>query len=220
MLARAARLCMAEAGGATGPLGADSSGVETTRYGTVVRPLKREKDFVEVAQKAYLKYHIVAVLGLQVILESEITPGNVNDMTMLPPMLGEMGRQGLSPGPSVFHADRGYDSNHNCQILFEMGIIPNIKQRGGAVNRGKPYRSRAAKIFDGKAYRQRGMIEGVFGGEESKRHQLHCRFILPDNRRRFGKIRAIAWNIKVLNRLRCARIRGIEIPSYGTASCA
>ena len=63
------------------------------------------------------------------------------------------------------------------------------------------------------------MIEGVFGGEESKRHQLHCRFILPDNRCRFGKIRAIAWNVKVLNRLRCARIRGIEIPSYGTASC-
>ena len=67
---------------------------------------------------------------------------------------------------------------------------------------------------------QRGIIEGVFGGEESKRHQLHCRFILPDNRRRFGKIRAIAWNIKVLNRFRCARIRGIEIPTYGTAPCA
>ena len=220
MLARTARLCMAEAGGATGPLGADSSGVETTRYETVVRPLKREKDFVEMAQKEYLKYHIVAVLGLQIILESEITPGNVNDVTMLPPMLGEMGRQGLSPGLPVFHADRGYDSNYNCQILFEMGITPNIKQRSGSVNRGKPYRSRAAKIFDEEEYHQRGMIEGVFGGEESKRHQLHCRFILPDNRRRFGKIRAIAWNIKVLNRFRCARIRGIEIPTYGTAPCA
>jgi hypothetical protein len=118
MLAGTARLCMAEADGTTGPLGADSSGVETTMYETVVRPLKRKKDFVEVAQKAYLKYHIVAVLGLQIILESEITPGNVNDMTMLPPMLGEMGRQGLLPGLPVFHADRGYDSNHNCQILF------------------------------------------------------------------------------------------------------
>ena len=73
MLTRTARLCMAEADGATGPLGADSSGVETTRYGTVVRPLKREKDFVETAQE-YLKYHIVAVLGIQIILESEITP--------------------------------------------------------------------------------------------------------------------------------------------------
>ena len=68
------------------------------------------------------------------------------------------------------------------------------------------------------------MMEGIFGGEESKRRQLHCQFIRPDNRpdnrHRFGKIRTIAWNIKVLNRFRCARMRGIEIPSYGTASCA
>ena len=126
MLARTAKMCMTEAGGATCPLGADSSGVETTRYETVVRPLKRERDFVETAQKEYLKYHIVAVLGLQIILESEITPSNVNDVTMLPPILGEMKRQCLLPGPSVFHADRGYDSNYNCQILFEMGMIPNI----------------------------------------------------------------------------------------------
>ena len=126
---------MVEAGPATGPLGANSSGVETTRYETVVLPLKREKDFVEMNQKEYLKYHIVAVLGLQIILESEITTSNVNDVTMLPPMLDEMGRQGLLPGPSVLHADRGYDSNHNCQILFEMGITPNIKQRTHSVNR-------------------------------------------------------------------------------------
>ena len=84
MLARTARLCMAEAGGATGPLGVDSSGVETTRHHTVVRPLKRKKDFVEIAQKEYLKYHIVTVLGLQIILESDITPSNINDVTMLP----------------------------------------------------------------------------------------------------------------------------------------
>ena len=219
MLARTARLCMAEADGATGPLGADSSGVETTRYETVVRPLKRKKDFVEIAQKEYLKYHIVAVLGLQIILESGVTPSNINDVTMLPPMLYEMRRQHLLPNPSIFHADRGYDSNYNCQVLFEMGIIPNIKQRSISVNRGKPHRSKAAKIFDEEKYHQRGMIEGIFGGEESKRHQLHCRFIRPDNRRRFGKIRAITWNIKVLNRLRCARIRGIEIPSYGMVSC-
>ena len=104
MLARTARLCMAEADGAAGPPGADSSGVETARYGTVVRPLKRERNFVETAQE-YLKYHIVAVLGLQIMLESEITPGNVSDTAMLPPMLGETGRQGLSPGPSVLHAE-------------------------------------------------------------------------------------------------------------------
>ena len=130
---------------------------------------------VEYVPQEYLKYHIVAVLGLHIILESEITPSNINDVTMLPPMLNEMRRQHLLPDPSVFHADRGYDSNYNCQVLFEMGIIPNIKQRSISVNRGKPYRSRAAKIFD-KKYHQRGMTEGIFGGEESKRHQLYCRY--------------------------------------------
>ena len=192
---------MAEADGATGPLGADSSGVETTRYETVVRPLKRKKDFVEIAQKEYLKYHIIAILELQIILESGITQSNINDVTMLPPMLYKMRRRHLLPGPSVFYADRGYDSNYSCQILFEMRVTPNIKQRSSSVNRGKPYRSKAAKIFDEKC-RQHGIIEGIFGGEESKRHQLHCRFIIPDNRRRFCKIRTIIWNIEVLNRLR------------------
>ncbi len=47
-----------------------------------------------------------------------------------------------------------------------------------------------------------GAIENIFGGEESKRHQLYCRFILPDNRHRFGKIWTITWNIKALNKLR------------------
>ena len=105
-------------------------------------------------------------------------------------------------------------------MLFEMGMVPNIKQRTAAVNRGKPSRSRAARLFNKDQYGQRGMIEGISGGEESKRHQLHCRFIRWDNRCHFGKIRAIAWNLKVLNRLRCARMLGIEIPSYGGATCA
>lgn len=74
-------------------------------------------------------------------------------------------------------------------------------------------------MFDGGEYRRRGMTGGVFGGEGSRRHQPHCRLILPDDRRRFGKIRAIAWNIKALNRFRCARMRGMGMPSYGTASC-
>ena len=73
-------------------LGADSSGVETTRYKTVTRPFKREKNFVEVARKTYLKYHITAVLDLRIILESEITASSVNDIAMLPVVLGKMKR--------------------------------------------------------------------------------------------------------------------------------
>ena len=67
------------------------------------------------------------------------------------------------------------------------------------------------------------MIEGAFGAEETKRHQLHCRFIREDNRLRFARIRAIAWNIKVINRFECASKLRIPIPTYGglaRAACA
>ena len=47
ILAETARCCIIAAGRATGPLGADSSGVETTRYEAVTRPNKKERDFVE-----------------------------------------------------------------------------------------------------------------------------------------------------------------------------
>ena len=40
ILAETARLCLKEANGASGSLGADSSGVETTRYEDVQRPNK------------------------------------------------------------------------------------------------------------------------------------------------------------------------------------
>lgn len=59
-----------------------------------------------------------------------------------------MRRRCLLPDPPVFHVDRGYDSNYNCQILFEMGMTPNIKQRSISVSRCKPYRSRADKMLD------------------------------------------------------------------------
>ena len=204
ILAEAARRCIIAAGRATGPLGADSSGVETTRYEAVTRPNKKEMDFVETLQKQYLKYHITAILGLQIILTAFTTASNVNDTTMLPVMLDMMRRQWLDLSGYSFDGDKGYDSDENCEMLFEMGFIPNIKQRKDAVNRGKLSRSKAARLFNQDEYRNRGMIEGVFGAEETKRHQLHCRFIREDNRLRFAKIRAIAWNIKVINRFECA----------------
>ena len=102
-------------------------------------------------------------------------------------------------------------------------LFPNIRQRKDAVNRGKPGRKKAAGLFDQDKYRKRGMIEGVFGAEEAKRHQLHCRFIREDNRLRFAKIGAIAWNIMVINRFECASRLRIPIPTYGglaRAACA
>ena len=219
ILAETGRRCIAEAAGATGPLGADSSGVETTRYENIEKPYKKERDFVEMRQKTYWKYHITAILGLQIVLATFTTPGNVNDVTMLPVMLAEIRRRGYDFSGSVFDADRGYDADYNFEELFWMGMVPNIKQRKDAVSRGKPSRKKAAGLFDPYEYKTRALIEGIFGAEESRRHQLHCRFVREDNRRRFAKGRAISWNIRILNRFECARRLNISIPSYGGPAC-
>ena len=219
-LAETARRCIREAGGATGPLGADSSGVETTRYEDVERPGRKEGDFVETRQKIHWKYHITAVLGLQIVLSAFCTPGNVNDVTMLHTMLAEIRRHGFEFAGSIFNGDKGYDAEYNYDELFWMGMIPNIKQRKDAVSRGKPNRKKAAGLFNQHEYRLRALIEGIFGAEETRRHQLHCRFVREDNRRRFVRGRAIAWNIRVLNRFECANRLRIPIPSYGSQSRA
>ena len=218
ILAETARRCIDGAGGATGPLGADSSAAETTRYADVERPDANKRDFVEKPQRIYWKYHITAILGLQIILAAFATPGSVSDMTMLPAMLAEIKRRGFDFAGCVFDCDKGYDSDYNCGLIFEMGMTPNIKQRRNAVSRGKPHRKKAAGLFDGEEYKERSLIEGVFGAEETRRHQLHCRFVRNDNRRRFAKGRAISWNIRVLNRFECARRLNIPIPSYGATS--
>ena len=157
-------------------------------------------------------------MGLQIILAAFATPGSVSDMTMLPAMLAEIKRRGFDFAGCVFDCDKGYDSDYNCGLIFEMGMTPNIKQRKNAVSRGKPHRKKAAGLFDGEEYKERSLIEGVFGAEETRRHQLHCRFVRDDNRRRFAKGRAISWNIRVLNRFECARRLNIQIPSYGATS--
>ncbi len=97
---------------------------------------------------------------------------------------------------------------------------PNIKQRNhtdgaGHTNRGKPSRKKAAEIFDKDAYKQRALIEAIFGAvEETKNHRLHYRMRLAKNQKRFGKILSIAGNINVLNRFICAHKKGQKIPSY------
>ena len=42
------------------------------------------------------------------------------------------------------------------------------------------------------------------GAEETRRHQPQRGFARDDNRSRFAQGRAIAWNIRVLNRFQCA----------------
>ena len=177
---------------------------DTTRYECVGGPNREERDFVETRQKTYWKYHATDILGLQIVLAAFTTPSNINDTTMLPVMLAEIRRRGFDFVGGFFDGDKGYDSDYNCELLFRMGMIPNIRQRKDAVNRGKSHRRKAAGMFSDSEYRKGVLIGDIFGAEETRRHQLHCRFVLEDNRRRFAKGRAIAWNIRVLDRFECA----------------
>ena len=244
ILAETARRCMKEADWATGSLGADSSGVETTRYVYNQEPDKKKPDAMEdksktapnsgdqkpdnkeqdqSRRKIYQKYHITAILGLQIILAAIATPGNISDTTVLPAMLHKITSHGFKFKNYFFNADKGYDSDQNFMFLFMFGMIPNIKQRKNATNDYTPYRKKGAKVFDKEEYPTRAHIEGIFGAEETRNHQLRCRFILEGNRKRFALGRAISWNIRVLNRFECANRLRIPIPSYGKvphAECA
>ena len=121
----------------------------------------------------------------------------------------------------TFTADPGYDSNDNFKLVFDMNMIPLIKQRAYTKKQhdcdapAKTYRELSAKLFDSNLYNTRLLIEGIFGDEETKRHQLLCRSLLEDNQKRYSKFRAIAWNLRVLNKFICANALGIPIPSYG-----
>ena len=235
ILAETARLCLKEAGGATGSLGADSSGVETTRYTYDQKSDKKKSNTAgeaskidpdcgdqkpdtkqdQTRRKVYQKYHITVILGLQIILAAIATPGNIHDTNMLPIMLYKIQSYGFKFKNYFFNADRGYDSDQNFMFLFMFGMIPNIKQRKDAKNKETPHRKEAAKVFDQEEYTTRSHVEGIFGAEETRNHQLRCRFILEANRKRFALGRAISWNIRVLNRFECANRLGVPLPSYG-----
>ncbi len=215
LLDRTARLCMEESGWSKGLLASDSSGVETDRYEEVVRPNKKERRFEKVRRLFYLKYHIVAILDHLIILRARVTSYRANDS----PVLRSMLRRFPSLPGSIFNADRGFDAEANFKRVYELLMHPNIKQiarQKGPRGRGHKRlhnRSRAAKEFDQSLYRWRGMIEAIFGAEESDEHSLRTRFRKDENRERWGVILAMGWNLKVLNRLRCRKMLEMEVTS-------
>ena len=163
ILAETARLCLEGVRDVTGPLAVDGSGMETTRYEAVERPNKKERDFVVTRQMIYWKYHIAAILGLQIILVAVGTPGSVSDSIKLPTVPHKIRRQGFDMSGRFFNADGGYDLDGNCEELSWMHIMPNIKQRKDAKNRDKPNRRKAVEMSDGVVYHLWGICMGRSG---------------------------------------------------------
>ena len=220
ILTRSAYMCLKESAGWKKEgllLASDSTGIETDRYDYEVRPIKKNKKFELIRVKQYLKWHVIAVLDHLVILNVRTTNKNTHDSPVLRTMLNRLKKYGINLAGSIFNADSGYDGENNYKSIFMMNMFPNIKQRINARNKGKnrKYRKKASEIFNISLYHYRGLIEGIFGAEETAHHhQLYCRFRLKNNQKRFGLIMGIGWNMGVLNRLQCAKRLEIKITQY------
>ncbi len=210
MVALTAEACLKQAGVDKHDSAADSTGSETDRYEDSVRLNKKTGKETVVRVKSYLKWHVFAAVGLQVILACAMTPSSAADTDMLRPLLEKSKKPGRSFAGWWFHADKGHDSDRNCEAVFGTGMRPNIDRRksrengGNRRNAGKRFRRRAAEMFDPVRHEDRKMIEGIFGAEGSDNHRLLCRYRKKETQERFGLLLAIAWNVCALNRIRCA----------------
>ena len=213
MVAATANECLEKAGiGEAGEAGAaaDSTGAETDRYEDRARLDKKTGKDTLVRVKSHLKWHVLAAVGPQVILSCRMTPSSVADTDMLPPLLEQAKELGRSLAGWWLHADKGYDSDRNCRAALDAGMRPNIDQRKSGRNSGnrrsvgKRFRRRAAALFDRARYGKRMMAGGIFGAEETRAHRLLCRYRKKETQERFGMLLAITWNVRALNRIRCA----------------
>ena len=175
------------------------------------------KEFEKVRVRRFLKWHIIAILDCMIILACSITSSKRHDSPVLRRMLKQV-KNTFDLHGAIMNADGAYDAEENFEVLYSMNIHPNIRQREGSVNKILRYRKKASKEFDVDVYHYRGLIEGIFGAEEKADHQLHCRYIIKKNQKRFGVIKAIGWNATALNRLQCANILGIQVLPYAVAN--
>ena len=191
--------------------------METDRYEYEVRPVKSKKKFEMIKVKRYLKWHITTVLDHLVILNVRTTSKRTHDSPILRTMLNRLKKYGVDLAGSIFNVDRGYDGEDNYKSVFSMYMLPNIRPRINARNKGErmKYRKKPSELFNVSVYHYRGLIEGIFRAEETAHHhQLYCRFRLKNNKIRFGLIMGIGWNMGVLNRLQCAKRLEIKMTPY------
>jgi len=98
-----------------------------------------------------------------------LTSGNVNDTTMLGPVLAQIRVPRRGPGrprtrPRRVLADKGYSSRANRRLLARRGIAATIPERADQqANRrrrgrtgGRPY------TFDATTYKRRNVVERCF----------------------------------------------------------
>jgi len=201
LLDKTAQLCIGESGWIRGVVAPDSTGVETDRYETVEVKMKKAR------KRIIVKYHVIAILDYNIILAAKVTSKYAGDSPTF--------RQLFRPLPqmegSILDADKAYDSDVNCRLVYEKLMKPNIKQRETeGTNRGLRFRKKAAEEFDEVLYHWRALVEGIFGAQETQ-NGLRTRCRLRNTQRKWGLALSVGHNLAVCNRLRCARQLSIEL---------
>ena len=93
-------------------------------------------------------------------------------------------------------------------------MLPNIKQRINARNKGKNREVQEEGFEDIQHITislQRIDRRNIWSRRNGTSSSLYCRFRLKNNQKRFGLIKALGWNLEVLNRLQCANKLGLNV---------
>ena len=153
-----------------GPLAADNSTMETTRYGMVEKPNKMERDFGMTPKGSTGSIKSPRFWGCRSYWRPLVRRAASTTRSSFRPCCIKSGDTGLtcqdsSSTPLGIRLGQqlrgvvldGHDGQHQAEDRREK---PRQAQDGVA-----------AKMFDDE-YNPRGMIEGVFGAEETRRHRL------------------------------------------------
>lgn len=198
----------------------DSTGVKTDRYTKRKRPRlkakgkpppngrkKREKRSSEDRELVTLKLHILLgycmVPGLIPILKARVTRGHAHDSPQLKLLVGKTRGKG-----EPFPADRGYDSEDNYVLVKDHGFLPVIKLR-----KWKPKRLARREMAENfelhkEIYRYRGLVEGAFGGTETKYgNRTRCR--LTESRKIDCLLMVVSHNLRTY--MRALTFKELEI---------
>jgi len=102
-----------------------------------------------------------------------VAPVNEADMVLLPEGLKALKRvaklTGLDLDKAYLNLDGGFDSKHNRKVIFNAGLIPNIKENPR--NRKAPKRGRK-RLFNQAIHALRDRVERTFAWEDKFKRLL------------------------------------------------
>ena len=102
-----------------------------------------------------------------------VVPVNETDMVLLPEGLNALKRVakmvGLNLGGAYLNLDSGFDSTHNRKMIFNAGMIPNIKENPRNRKRTKRGRKR---FFNAAIHALRTRVDRTFAWEDKFKRLL------------------------------------------------